>query len=612
RLLPGFLRQTSMAARSKVDGAAVDARDILRAYSYLCKQNEGDNKAANRVLSLARSLADRGHWERAVVVVFFCFKSDSAFPNFNEIPSWCRWILSVVPYDQRERYMRVVCLLMALFKTSIMDRDAAAFYVMRTGGDIPDEYRSTRLLFQTALLGDLCSYGGPAAVDFFADGIVSASRNLKGEDRLNAMITGLISNHLHGPLETVDIQLKSLETYSAEIGLHASVVEAISEQVGLGILRGDSEYALAQALRALSYGPASRATFRKVALISNIIPLLQRPEHQALMPQIRIKLDELLNLPNLYLLLRRTVQAASLVCFPEKTEEVVAALKSDIDYQQEFYNVGGASRIGSELAVAGYCPLLNGRTPWILEGTVQYARRYVESRSTDRVRLSMLTASVIELSSQHREAETMALSARKRLSLAKVRHDLKYTLGYLRTAIEQFREHKNGAIDELLNAIASVLHVFSGHSIELTTTDIDAFIATHCLIAETLEGQRVVTSASEWGRSSPLPKNVSYDTLNSIVFNIVVNAYRHSPMGSEVRIQRQSSPSHLRLIIVNHCRESTEESAAPKPEPTDPVPQGRQHGIGLALIHTIARESGLLLTTNRTRELFTTVLEVPL
>jgi hypothetical protein len=600
-------------SKTRDSDVCADARNILSAYGLLCRQDEGDLQTPDKILTIARTLADRGHWRRSIAFVVFAYKSLGAFPNFEDIPTWCRWILNIVPQSERARYKRVAFLLMVLFKTSIMDRDAAAFYVIRSAGDIPDEYKSMRLLFQIALLGDLCSYGGPASVDFFADGIVRAARYLEGEDRLTELITSITSNNLHGSMEYVCKQLAALELYCGDLGFHSIVVEAISQQVSVSMVQGNRKQALLEAMRALSYGPVSRATFRKVALASNIVPLVHQYGDEVMVRQFRQILDGLLQLPNLYPLLRRTLLASMLSCLPEDASTIMDALKADIDITREVYSVGGASFVGSELAKAGYCPVVNGRTPWIMEGTIQYARRFVESRSTDRIRLSLLSDSVFEHSSVKRDIPHRSLSVGNRLSMAKVRHDLKYGIAFLRRTLDQFETMGSSSNGELNKAIAAVLNVFSTSSISLTAADVDTFLTTHAIIAEALEGKRTLLMESGWHIPFTLSDDLHYETLNSILFNIVFNAYRHSPPSSQIRVHRAVLESNAILTVTNSCRTTFADEANRGSQPNSAFPPHyHPHGIGLELIKKLATEAGLDLSTHQNGTTFTAKLVLPL
>lgn len=102
--------------------------------------------------------------------------------------------------------------------------------------------------------------------------------------------------------------------------------------------------------------------------------------------------------------------------------------------------------------------------------------------------------------------------------------------------------------------------------------------------------------------------------LERAIFNLMSNALKFSPVGAEIRLQVQITPTHLQLRLENPCGSDGEEllrAAFTRLEQRDMLPDPRWGiGLGLPLVQAIARQHGGTVAIDTTADRAAVILSI--
>jgi signal transduction histidine kinase len=197
------------------------------------------------------------------------------------------------------------------------------------------------------------------------------------------------------------------------------------------------------------------------------------------------------------------------------------------------------------------------------------------------------------------------------LTNSRIQHDVKYHLSAIRSLLEECKRSSSSANSRLPQAIRDLKQVFVPVDHQRTLADVVDEIKSHVETAKALYPSRTVDV--DWdsdGKHPDMTERLLLD-VSSIAFNIIMNAFRHSPEGSAVYVRIQTLQGTLSCTVRNHRRHG---------QPTDDAKiirgmdgaDNAKHGRGRQLIQEVAARAGVVVDTVETTDSYTVSMEMKL
>lgn len=595
----------------KQNGNIVDIQRFLltvEGYALLIRQESGSELASRKLFDLSMNLAENGDWEKAVEFVFHSYMLHSAYPPVERIPEFCKWILRVATPALRPQYYRVACLLMCLYH--ILNRRAhnSLRYLVRANGDIPDVYRSRRNRYQRQALFQGFT-DSPIAEQIFGKSMLSSVFKVSTEELLFEIMQRM---NYAAQLNDIDKEIEftqSIADQAFELGFVNVGVDALADIAGLYFVKKDwarhDEY-----LHRLLLGfPKACSIVERLNTLSITCFVLKSIPTEGTKALLEEAVLSLRKVKNLYPMAQLQLDVAEAILWPDKSQKLLRRYLSDVESSVDPGSKDHLSILGIVASEAGYVPRdLNGK-PWILSLLAEMSRSVYQDKNSNDVLLSHVATSVLQEKVAAGTLRSPSIKRVESISNTRIQHDVKYHLSSIRSLLEESSGSSVTAKSRLAQAIRDLKQVFVPTDHGSTLVDVINEIKSHIETAQALYPARAVEVDLDDDGYHPEVEERLFLDVSSIAFNIIVNAFRHSPEESVVFIRIRTVQGTLSCTVRNDKRHG-------QPADDSKIIAGMSgadnatHGRGRQLIQEVAARAGVIIDIEETTVHYTVTMEM--
>lgn len=605
------------------DGQAERLRETcvlrVKGIQSLIAQDRGVPAAPRRTLRIAERLMELGEWRRSIYLVFECFVSDGSKPPTTEARGWAKWIVSRVPSDFRTLYTRVAALLMANQCVDKGDTKLALRYYAKVAGDVPAEYRSRQIGSFLPLYTEVYSEIGRAIWPVVGQALLNASSELNERSRLKEL------TRLFSLIDTTSSQERSRQALRdvAEVarrkGFHSIEVMAkgyLTTTYFHPSLPDEYVHAIEAALMD---GHARSGKSARTMLLWGLSLSAKRPAFANVQRVYGQSLARLKRATPHTIVQQLELLAAEMVHNPKRLDNSFKVFKSLFDSGVLDNCDSGVILPAITLAENGYQLYGKDGNHFCLSLVLKFARSQYHNADTTIQEMRSTVRSIVPYLQIQRESNVSA-TALNHLTLAKIRHDLKYHILFLRKLIQESTSHGTVSGSQVREGVRRMLELFSGNTSKRTVTTLRRDITELVTALATLTETTPVAIVNELDSDDIRLRIDNYGEFSSVLFNVVHNAIVHSAKGSVAEITMRGDQNRVCLRCANEVdRENIvalsrrlNDSSNPTRHATDAsLPGSRSHGHGMRVVHNLAKRMGLDMQMHLVENRFTVEIGIP-
>jgi hypothetical protein len=612
RLIPRMLRQLNLYAQEgEVAHTVRTALLRIKAIQALIWQELGSRKHGQIALGYAQELKNEGLLEKAIWIVWRSHTFDTCEIKKESIGAWIQWILQSCPYTKKKEYSRVVNLLAFVFYHRTFQLEKSIRCLLRSIGSIHPAYASKRLSYLIDAFGSVNQANDEDASVLIGQTLLDSTEHMFEEDRLHVFLQQYLmlrSDHVNTE-HNVEV-VRRIGAVAEDRGYATLRAHTLLDEVSFYNAKNGMD-ALAELMdKALSYGGPRCGIVMK----SFYLGMAMIPKNSFQWPGVRDVVKKH------YTRLKRTSRglfdvelqllAAGIGLYPERTTSIVRDVLT-LYPKEDLAKVGEVVvHLAMVVARNNVSVTIDGCLEWCLHSSLLYARRNYQGTENKQLELGFALSTMLQ-ERRHQKADYDSSRSIRNLTVAKVKHDIKYHLQYLEECLRRYHMDGGSSLADILASIRAIQGVFSKADERRSIRDVVADV--HHIV-ETVErmstSKRCHISIGAIGDRDIVLGH--YENVHSGLFNILLNAFQHSAPGTPVGIDIHEHDSVLSISISNEV-----EGELDIPQRSVQLVESHRigyssRGSGLAITRQLLQSSGITVDIRKEQRLFHVVMEVPL
>lgn len=621
RIAPAMLRRLRAIGKRISPEIAETTTLRIKGIQSLIAQDRGVSTAPARTLAIATRLGRLGEWRRAAYFVFECYMSDGSIPNPHESRYWAKWIVDRAPIALKPMYVRVASLLRSHCCVDAQEIELALRYFRKSAGDIPSEYRSRQVVSFLSLYTEALYSGTREMWPAVGQALLDSAADLDERSRLKEMlrIYSLNTDSLNRKLTSR--YLEDVASVAKRKGFMSIHVKALNIRANHLYDRYNDQLYLSAMDQALAFGRTRCGKTDKCFRLASASFSTQGDEKQQRSDMLKKHFSKMIRCHPHTNAQYSDLITTEMTLYPKRIKSIARDFLARYDAQARERIKVSVIFPALKFADNGITITAKNGNHLCLESVLSYAEEQYRGMETDASRMRTVVHGLRREVPRSRSS-SMSISKMKSLTLAKVRHDLKYHLDPLRRLMKRADSGEAILGESLKEAVKALLAMFRSsegiHSVEQFFDDIN-------MLAKAISNLTQSTHVDIVLPSPPAKRNVQtdrYDDLMSILFNVLHNASTHSAEGASVKVCLLMEGEFLLMIL---CENVMKDSITYRPDYSNhervprygssdinEMPTYSSHGHGSRIIAQLAAKLGLKLKVEVADSMYRVQISVPL